>query len=115
MRNSLNSYAAATIVACCLQSACGREATRDVLLSGSLRNAIEEVGFGCDRTLDSSDIAASGQDWRVSCGESQVYLVSVRSADGAVCVEPISNLDDRDTQPAPASEVRCTAPDTGTR
>jgi len=82
-------FLAMGLVACYSLAACGRESTRDVLLRGSLRNAIVDAGFSCERDLESSHIEARGESWHVNCGNAEAYLVSMRSEDGSVCVEPV--------------------------
>lgn len=98
-----------TSVACL--GACGGPPTNEVLLFGSLGNAIRATGFVCEAVVRAEEIESTGSDWRVVCDEALVYLASMRN-DGAICIGPVFQGD----APADASvrtpEPRCTDPTT---
>lgn len=89
---------------------CGGPRTSEVLLYGSLGNAIRDTGFVCDEVVDAQEIEGTGDAWRVTCDETLVYLASVRP-DGGICVEPVLHGDAAEAV-AVSPEARCTEPTT---
>lgn len=84
----------------------GGPPTSEVLLFGSLGNAIRDTGHVCEDVELADEIEATENDWRVTCDETLVYLVSLQS-DGSVCVSPVLQGVPTGRAPAPA-EPRCT-------
>jgi hypothetical protein len=86
---------------------CGGQPTSEVLLFGSLGNAIRTTGFVCESVVRAEEIESTGSDWRVVCDETLVYLASM-GADGAVCIEPVFQGDAEQRQGVRTPEPRCT-------
>jgi hypothetical protein len=89
---------------------CGGPPTSDVLLFGSLGNAIRATGFVCENVVRAEEIESTGSDWRVVCDEALVYLASM-GTDGAVCIEPVFQGDADERAAVGTPEPRCTDPE----
>lgn len=99
-----------TCLAAAAAAGCGGPPTNEVLLFGSLGNAIRDTGFACESVEQAEELDAAGGAWRVTCDGSRVYLANVRD-DGAVCIERIPQGGTADSVTAP-SEAQCTQPAT---
>lgn len=100
-----------TLPLAALSSGCGNTPNSEVLLLGSLGNAIRATGFVCETVERAEEIEAADNDWRVSCDATLVYIASVRE-DGAICVEPVFHGDAAEGIAVRTPEARCTEPTT---